>query len=46
LDYGQSQRREADSKFGVSVGEFQFSNLKFADDADVIEEEEAKLGVT
>jgi len=46
LDYGQSQRSEAGSEFGVSVREFQFSNLKFADDADSVEEDAAKLGIT
>jgi len=46
LDYGQSHRREAESEFGVSVREFQFSNLKFADDVDTVEEDAAKLGIT
>jgi len=46
--YTDSQRRqaEAESAFAVSKRGFQFSNVKFTDDIEAIEEDAAKLGVT
>jgi len=46
--YTDSQRRqaEAESAFAVSKRGFQFSNVKFTDDIEAIEEDATKLGVT